>query len=85
MNNDGFEEIAVGSSDGGGTYLYYGASTLSGTPDATFTDESSGDASGYSLTLEDADGDGYGDLLIGAPYEGTTYAGAAYLWLGSGI
>jgi hypothetical protein len=61
-----------------------GGGTL-GNADASFLGEASDDYAGISVAgAGDVNGDGYADLLIGAPYngDGGTKAGAVYLVLG---
>ncbi len=85
-----------GGSNAGKAYLLLG-STLAASASSTidlnqadfaFIGESSGDSAGYSVsTAGDVDGDGLDDLFIGAPYngDGASYAGKAYLLLGSTV
>ncbi len=89
VNGDGYSDILIaahnypsGTSDGL-VYLYYGsAAGLSSTPALTLTG-SSGETLGISLnTAGDVNGDGYGDVIIGATkYNGGR--GAAYIYHGS--
>jgi hypothetical protein len=79
-----------GSSTCGGTATGFFASLSSGSmsllsADVSFEGESYGDYSGASLEFAgDINGDGYGDILIGAYNEdtGASVAGSAYLVLG---
>ena len=76
VNGDGFDDIAVGAPgvDGGGTdrgavYVFYGDATgIEDTPGTTLTSAVNGAEFGASVGGGwDVDGDGYGDLVIGAP------------------
>ncbi|MCP4362237.1 MAG: hypothetical protein GY796_29880 [Chloroflexi bacterium] len=98
VNNDGFNDILIGAySDGeagtraGQIYLVLGKATgwamdisLS-LADASFLGENLGDEAGTAVAgVGDANGDGFDDILIGAPkndYAGNR-AGQAYLILG---
>jgi hypothetical protein len=96
IDGDGSSEVAVGAwkanGNTGATYLFMGGS-LSGTSsvstaDVTFTGDVAADRAGYSLAGQgDLNGDGRGDLVIGAPYvqedaTGSTYEGNAAIFLG---
>jgi hypothetical protein len=91
MNGDGYGDLLVGAyyyGAGGGAYLVLGGSSPSsmglGSADAIYTGENSGDSAGHSVAgAGDTNGDGYGDLLIGA-YGYSSDTGRAYLVLGSG-
>lgn len=96
VNRDGYNDILVGAyghdgsfSNAGATYLIFGSSSLSSLvlsgSDVRFFGESSSDYSGKAISGGgDFNGDGYDDILIGAPYDddGGSSAGAAYLILG---
>ncbi len=93
LNGDEVDDLAVGYSYddtggmmSGGVYLFpgplAGALTLADAP-VHIAGEGDYDMAGSSVALPgDVDGNGTGDLLIGAPYEGVgfNYVGAAYLW-----
>ena len=98
VNKDGFDDIIIGAygdlgsgSWSGRSYLVMGRRSgwamdmnLSDA-NASFYAEASGDYSGFSVAgANDVNGDGYDDLLIGAPRndEGGSNAGQAYLFFG---
>ncbi|MBU0687426.1 MAG: FG-GAP repeat protein [Candidatus Margulisbacteria bacterium] len=92
VNGDLFDDLLIGArgNDDGGTsagktYLIhgpvYGSMNLNAA-NASFIGENTGDLSGYSVSnAGDVNADGYGDLLIGAPYnsDGGYWSGKAYL------
>ena len=96
IDADGYDDFAVGaySWDDGSTLavgrvsLYYGRSALLtdgdlDDADVSLVGESDGDYFGQSVRgVDDLDGDGYDELLIGAPYAETD-VGVAYLYGGS--
>jgi hypothetical protein len=98
LNGDGFRDMAIAAqaygapgSDGlGRVYVYFGASSgsIDPTADGIVTGEAPGDELGWGLGAPgDVNGDGFGDLLIGAPNSdgaGTSGAlsGRVYLYTG---
>ena len=98
VNGDGYSDIIVGArffdngqADEGSVWMWFGSSTGLGADGNTinedWTAESNQDQAhfGYSVaTAGDVNGDGYSDVLIGAPeYDnGQTDEGSVYLWLG---
>jgi len=101
VDGDGLADLMVGAyrndtqaEDAGAAYLFLGASlgaaSVVDVGDADFvlvgTDQDTN--AGYSLApAGDVDGDGLGDLLVGARYdaEGGLYAGAAYVVFGAAL
>ncbi len=96
-NGDGFDDVIIGAYgmdvsggyDNGQAYVMLGPVTgeydLSADADATMSGEVSYDYFGYSVSKAgDVDGDGYGDVLVGAygNDERSSAAGKAYLLLG---
>lgn len=92
-DGDGFSGVLVGSpslsSGQGAAYLYAGApGGLADVPSAMIAnpDPQGGAAYGTSVASADLNGDGYGDMLIGAPgykSSGATSDGAVFVFRGS--
>jgi hypothetical protein len=95
VNNDGFNDLLVGvnlnddgGADAGAAYLILGSASPAGgslgTLGIEYMGEAAGDQAGVSVAgAGDVNGDGFADLLIGAPLNGAADNGAAYLLLGS--
>jgi len=92
INGDGFADVIVGAygndeagSVAGKVYIYYGGSPMDWTADVTITGEALGDAFGVFVSAAgDINGDGYGDIIVGAHQndDGGTSAGKAYIYYG---
>jgi len=92
VNGDGFADVIVGawSNDAGGTdagraYVYYGGVSPDATPDLTLTGAAANDNFGFSVaSAGDVNGDGFGDVIVGAWSNDTggTDAGRAYVYYG---
>ncbi len=94
VNGDGYSDLIAGApkyddgmADEGGAFVYLGsASGPSTSPDWTVDGDLGGAEFGRSVaTAGDVNGDGYDDVIVGAPLHtnGQSEEGAAYLWLGS--
>ncbi len=87
MDGDGTSEVLVGSPDDDSVYVFYGswAGAVSvGDADVVWTG-GAGESTGSSVARAgDSDGDGFGDVIIGAFENGTagSLAGTAYLLSG---
>ena len=90
FDGDGVDDLAIGTSSNSstaqalGTYVVQGPLTTSDFVDSVgflLKEENVGDSGGYSLAGgEDLDGDGYDDLLVGAPlYDAVSNEGRVYL------
>ena len=90
LNGDGYDDFVVGAprhgaTDAGRVTVYFGAIAFNGTPDGTLNGEAAGDWFGFSVAgAGDVNGDGYDDLIVGAPMNdaGGVDAGRAYVFLG---
>jgi hypothetical protein len=96
VNGDGYADFLVGAprqddggNDAGAAYLVLGSATpISGSLSSAiqYTGEAADNGAGQAVAgAGDVSGDGYADILIGAPHngDGGSEAGTAYLILGS--
>ncbi len=92
VNGDGYGDVIVGAhgNDAGGTnagraYVYFGGPGADASADLILTGAAAGDNFGYSVAgAGDVNGDGYGDVIVGALYNdaGESDAGRAYVYYG---
>jgi len=90
VNGDGYDDIVVGAPSwgGGGRALVFHGSPSGPSPSADWSVGPGMSQSGFGAAVApagDVNGDGYADLVVGAPsYDGAHEdGGAAYLYLGS--
>ncbi len=94
VNGDGYSDVIVGAryynngqKDEGRAFVYHGsANGLSTTPNWSAESNQDDAHFGYSVsTAGDVNGDGFGDVIVGAPYysNGQSYEGAAFVYFGS--
>nr|WP_295935053.1 FG-GAP-like repeat-containing protein [uncultured Dyadobacter sp.] len=87
LNGDGFSDVAIGASEhasnDGIVYIYYGsASGLPQSPSITLASPATYSQFGSSVgSAGDVNGDGYGDLIVGAPGF-NNFFGAAFVYHG---
>ncbi len=97
VNGDGYDDLIIGSAakTAGASYVVFGGSSLSSLDVSSLNSatgfriegEAAGDSSGRAVAAAgDVNGDGYDDLVIGAPYASLHGArsGAAYVIFGKG-
>ncbi|WP_162143986.1 VCBS repeat-containing protein [Sorangium cellulosum] len=92
FNADGYDDVAVGAvsvtrNDLNSVYFYYGSAGVEfdAVSDGTRTNPS-GSVAGFGRALScagDVDGDGFADLVVGAPY-GANSTGSAWVYLSDG-
>ena len=92
VNGDGYDDVIVGAygndaggSDAGRAYVFYGGPAPDAIADLILTGNSAGEEFGYSVgTAGDVNGDGYADVIVGAPYNDQTgvNAGRACVYYG---
>jgi hypothetical protein len=94
VNGDGYSDVLVGAplydngeADEGRVFLYLGIpGGININPDWTAEGNVGSVRFGAALgTAGDVNGDGYADVIVGAPGNGATYGGRAYVYLGSPV
>jgi hypothetical protein len=94
VNGDGYSDVIIGapgyhnpSTDEGAAFVYHGSpATLSDTADWTKRSNRADTYFGWSVgTAGDVNGDGYADIIVGAPLwdDGQTNEGGAWVYHGS--
>jgi len=93
VNMDGYEDVIIGSpfqslqgTNPGRAYIYFGGAAMNNTADVILTGAAAGDLFGASVaSAGDVNGDGYGDVIVGALFNnaGGSNAGRSYLYLSS--
>lgn len=90
VNGDGYDDVVVGAYGGGydgsgQAYVYLGSATGLATSPAWVAEGDQADALlGWSAgTAGDVNGDGYDDVIVGAPTSGDNLEGRVYVYLGS--
>jgi fibronectin type 3 domain-containing protein len=95
VNGDGYSDVIIGASgysttntNAGKAYLYLGSSSglqASSSWTSSGDDQANSYFSSSVASADDVNGDGYNDVIIGAPFLDTanTEAGKVYLYLGS--
>ena len=95
VNGDGYEDLIVGAPDNdaagsnsGRAYIYFGGMVINTIADVILTGEAADDRFGISVSSAgDLNGDGYGDVIVGASENdaGGVNAGRAYIYLGGAV
>ena len=93
VDGDGYPDVIVGSpfylgDDRGRAYLFLGGPGADAVPDLVFFQDISGEEFGSTVARAgDVNGDGFADIVVGAPGNriNGTNAGAAYVYFGGAI
>jgi len=90
INADGFDDILVGApfSSSGSAFVFLGGAAMDTQADLTLLGPASDSRFGWSVSgAGDVNGDGYADVIVGAPYLNSPYTacGAAYVYLGGQV
>jgi hypothetical protein len=96
VNGDGYSDVIIGApnftddqAQEGAAFVYYGGATGLAAGAADWAMGSNQGRSGYGFSVStagDVNGDGYSDVIVGAPTynDGTIDEGAAFVYLGNG-
>lgn len=88
VNGDGFADVIVGDPgydiNKGRAYIFFGGLIMDNVADVVFTGSPSpADQLGFSVSdAGDVNGDGYSDVIVGAPYWHANNLGQAYIYYG---
>ena len=85
VNGDGYSDVIVSSLNSSSAYIYFGGATMDNIADVILAGIVSDDFGKSLSTAGDVNGDGYSDVIVGAPQNdaGGNSAGRAYLYLSS--
>lgn len=88
IDGDGFSDLVVGAPDDitpGDVYIFSGASAFEGQTLIKIPNPKDRDGAlfGNSVACGDVNGDGFGDFIIGAPFQLPDFIGATYMFYGS--
>ncbi|CAN5523543.1 hypothetical protein BH10BAC5_BH10BAC5_23310 [soil metagenome] len=85
VNGDGNADIIIGAFGAGGStgkaYIYYGGNSMSNSPDVILSGESDGTFGTSVSSAGDVNGDGYSDVIVGAP-NNAAGVGRVYIYFG---
>ncbi|MEM2870555.1 MAG: FG-GAP-like repeat-containing protein [Thermoplasmata archaeon] len=92
VNGDGYDDVIVGepgndavANNAGRAFIFFGGSEMDGAADVVISGRAADDNLGHSVSgAGDVNGDGYGDVIVGAPNEnaGAADNGRAYIFFG---
>ncbi|MBL7093765.1 FG-GAP repeat protein, partial [candidate division KSB1 bacterium] len=88
LNGDGYFDFTIGAyttgeKKQGKVYVYYGAPSINTQHEIALTGRYSPGSFGYCIApLGDMNGDGFADIIVGAPTSGSERAGQVYIYFG---
>jgi len=91
VNGDGYADIAISSTGSkgspfgyGAVHIFHGGSTaISSQPQTSIKVDIQGNLFGYHLAWVDLDGNGFDELLVGEPFNGSAYQ-SGLIWIFNG-
>jgi len=93
FNGDGYPDFIIGAQQSGyegKAFIYYGGPSLDATPDVTLIGESTGSLTAFGASVAsagDVNGDGFDDVIVGAPQYGGggNQYGRVYVFFGGAV
>ncbi len=93
FNGDGHPDFIIGAQQAGNegkAFIYYGGPSLDTAPDVTLTGETTGSITAFGASVAsagDVNGDGFDDVIVGAPWYGGggNKPGRAYVFFGGAV
>lgn len=87
LNNDDYGDVIVGAPGANKAYVFYGYPSMAGglyakSANVTISGPDSNSDFGWSVGISDVTGDGYDDVIVGAP-KYNSYQGRAYIYRSS--
>ncbi len=85
VNGDGYDDIIVAASETDEVYVFFGGVGFVGSIGVSYADVMIAGAGSFGVSVSsagDVNGDGYGDVIVGASMPFYTDPGAAYVFLG---
>ena len=84
VNNDGYDDVIMGNYFTNNATIYYGGQEMDNVEDITLTGDPSSSFGFAVSSAGDVNGDGYDDVIVGAPdyKSGGVTVGRAYIFLG---
>ncbi|MCK4576149.1 FG-GAP repeat protein, partial [candidate division WOR-3 bacterium] len=80
INGDGYDDLAAGAGGHKSIYIYYGGNPMDNQYDVALSDTNGlGDC---VVGIDNANGDSFGDILVGNPHYGPAGNGRVYLYCG---
>lgn len=73
LNGDGYADVAIGAPEAGTVSVYFGSATPDTNADLTIEGDGSSEAGAAIAALGDVDGDGFGEIAVGAPGVGQVW------------
>lgn len=83
IDGDGYNDVIIGDNKEGAAYVFLGNSTGLNSSYEWKGTHTASTKFGAAVSGGDIDGDGFSDIVVGAPKQSSTYGGRAYVWYGA--